>query len=187
MLLDKFGAALQAESAGDVLTTATHWDDLEIQEEAESGSSVTSKIRLPVQVSAQHPGDPSPAQADHHRDPGGETLVSPAGVMVCAITALPAVRGGEQGGRSCSATAHPAGAAPGLLRSGPAALPRPHAAASWNSKANANVGGAVVFHPTAVKDFSMFSYLKNLRKCIKIVLKNVCKDTTFFHRRGRFL
>ncbi|KAM3863538.1 conserved oligomeric Golgi complex subunit 1 [Diretmus argenteus] len=51
VLLDKFAAALHAESAGAVLTTATHWDDLEIQEEAESGSSVTSKIRLPVQPS----------------------------------------------------------------------------------------------------------------------------------------
>lgn len=51
VLLDKFGTALHAESAGAILTTATHWEDLEIQEEAESGSSVTSKIRLPVQVS----------------------------------------------------------------------------------------------------------------------------------------
>ncbi|XP_075888501.1 conserved oligomeric Golgi complex subunit 1 isoform X3 [Nelusetta ayraudi] len=51
VLLDKFGAALRAESAGAVLTTATHWEDLEIQEEAETGSSVTSKIRLPVQSS----------------------------------------------------------------------------------------------------------------------------------------
>ncbi|XP_059203898.1 conserved oligomeric Golgi complex subunit 1 isoform X2 [Centropristis striata] len=51
MLLDKFGAALHAESAGSILTTATNWEDLEIQEEAESGSSVTSKIRLPVQPS----------------------------------------------------------------------------------------------------------------------------------------
>lgn len=51
VLLDKFGAALHAESAGAILTTATNWEDLEIQEEAESGSSVTSKIRLPVQPS----------------------------------------------------------------------------------------------------------------------------------------
>uniref|UniRef100_A0A3Q4G8K0 Conserved oligomeric Golgi complex subunit 1 n=1 Tax=Neolamprologus brichardi TaxID=32507 RepID=A0A3Q4G8K0_NEOBR len=36
-------------SAGTILATATNWEDLEIQEEAESGSSVTSKIRLPVQ------------------------------------------------------------------------------------------------------------------------------------------
>ncbi|KAM9346090.1 conserved oligomeric Golgi complex subunit 1 isoform 2-T2 [Symphorus nematophorus] len=51
VLLDKFGTALHAESAGSILTTATQWEDLEIQEEAESGSSVTSKIRLPVQPS----------------------------------------------------------------------------------------------------------------------------------------
>lgn len=51
VLLDKFCTALHAESAGTVLTTATNWEDLEIQEEAESGSSVTSKIRLPVQPS----------------------------------------------------------------------------------------------------------------------------------------
>lgn len=127
VLLDKFGGALQAESAGAVLTTATHWEDLEIQEEAESGSSVTSKIRLPVQVSAPHP-------SDRHGDPGGETLVSPAAVVVCAVAALPAVRGGEQGGRSRSAAAHPAGAAPGLPESGPAPLPWPHAAAPWHGR-----------------------------------------------------
>ncbi|XP_076609353.1 conserved oligomeric Golgi complex subunit 1 isoform X2 [Chaetodon auriga] len=51
VLLDKFGTALHAESAGAILTTATNWEDLEIQEEAESGSSVTSKIRLPAQPS----------------------------------------------------------------------------------------------------------------------------------------
>ena len=50
VLLDKLGTALHAETAGAVLTTGTNWEDLEIQEEAESGSSVTSKIRLPVQV-----------------------------------------------------------------------------------------------------------------------------------------
>lgn len=50
--MGKFGAALHAEAAGAILTTATNWEDLEIQEEAESGSSVTSKIRLPVQVSS---------------------------------------------------------------------------------------------------------------------------------------
>ncbi|XP_017295183.1 conserved oligomeric Golgi complex subunit 1 isoform X2 [Kryptolebias marmoratus] len=50
-LMSTFGAALHAESAGTILTTATNWEDLEIQEEAESGSSVTSKIRLPVQPS----------------------------------------------------------------------------------------------------------------------------------------
>lgn len=52
VLLGKFGTALHAESAGAILTTATNWEDLEIQEEAESGNSVTSKIRLPVQVSS---------------------------------------------------------------------------------------------------------------------------------------
>ncbi|XP_074553309.1 conserved oligomeric Golgi complex subunit 1 isoform X2 [Halichoeres trimaculatus] len=51
VLLDAFSTALHAETAGTVLTTATNWEDLEIQEEAESGSSVTSKIRLPVQPS----------------------------------------------------------------------------------------------------------------------------------------
>ncbi|KAE8283508.1 Conserved oligomeric Golgi complex subunit 1 [Larimichthys crocea] len=51
VLLDKFGTALHAECAGAILTTATNWEDLEIQEETESGSSVTSKIRLPVQPS----------------------------------------------------------------------------------------------------------------------------------------
>nr|XP_057904095.1 conserved oligomeric Golgi complex subunit 1 isoform X2 [Doryrhamphus excisus] len=51
-LLDTFGTALRAaQSAGAVLTTATNWEALEIQEEAESGSSVTSKIRVPVQPS----------------------------------------------------------------------------------------------------------------------------------------
>ncbi|CAJ1075356.1 conserved oligomeric Golgi complex subunit 1 isoform X1 [Xyrichtys novacula] len=51
VLLDKLGTALHAQSASAILTTATNWEDLEIQEEAESGSSVTSKIRLPAQPS----------------------------------------------------------------------------------------------------------------------------------------
>ncbi|KAM8824978.1 conserved oligomeric Golgi complex subunit 1 [Synchiropus picturatus] len=51
VLLDRFGSALSAETPGSVLTTATNWEDLEIQEETESGTSVTSKIRLPVQPS----------------------------------------------------------------------------------------------------------------------------------------
>ncbi|XP_038130522.1 conserved oligomeric Golgi complex subunit 1 isoform X2 [Cyprinodon tularosa] len=50
-LTERFAAALLAESAGAVLTAATGWEDLEIQEESESGSNVTSKIRLPVQPS----------------------------------------------------------------------------------------------------------------------------------------
>lgn len=51
VLLGNFGSVLHTQSAGAVLATATNWEDLEIQEEAESGSSVTSKIRLPVQPS----------------------------------------------------------------------------------------------------------------------------------------
>lgn len=162
-LLDKFGTSLRTESAGAVLTTATHWEDLEIQEEAESGSSVTSKIRLPVQVSAPNSNDPSPAQADHHCDPGSESLVSPAAVVVRAVAALPAVRGGEQGGRSRFASAYPAGAAPGLPQSGPAALSQPQAAASWHGNAHrhtltharASVGRAVHIQSTAgfLEDF----------------------------------
>lgn len=54
VLLDKFSTALHTESAGAFLMTATSWEDLEIQEEAESGNSVTSKIHLPVQVSSTH-------------------------------------------------------------------------------------------------------------------------------------
>ncbi|XP_057716981.1 conserved oligomeric Golgi complex subunit 1 isoform X1 [Corythoichthys intestinalis] len=50
-LMEEFGTALLADSAGAILENATNWEDLEIQEEAESGSSVTSKIRLPVQPS----------------------------------------------------------------------------------------------------------------------------------------
>ncbi|XP_061606022.1 conserved oligomeric Golgi complex subunit 1 isoform X1 [Phyllopteryx taeniolatus] len=50
-LLEEFGTALHADSAGAILTNATNWEELEIQEEAESGSSVISKIRLPVQPS----------------------------------------------------------------------------------------------------------------------------------------
>ncbi|KAJ8254499.1 hypothetical protein COCON_G00211110 [Conger conger] len=50
-LVSSFAGPLHADSAGAVLATATNWEELEIQEEAESGSSVTSKIRLPVQPS----------------------------------------------------------------------------------------------------------------------------------------
>ncbi|KAL0993565.1 hypothetical protein UPYG_G00109830 [Umbra pygmaea] len=50
-LVGRFATELHSESAGDILATATNWEELEIQEEAESGSSVTSKIRLPVQPS----------------------------------------------------------------------------------------------------------------------------------------
>lgn len=51
VLAHGFTQSLLLDDAGSVLATATSWDELEIQEEAESGSSVTSTIRLPVQVS----------------------------------------------------------------------------------------------------------------------------------------
>ncbi|XP_061866932.1 conserved oligomeric Golgi complex subunit 1 isoform X2 [Colius striatus] len=46
-----FAHTLLLDTAGSVLATATNWDEIEIQEETESGNSVTSKIRLPVQPS----------------------------------------------------------------------------------------------------------------------------------------
>ncbi|NXM68785.1 COG1 protein, partial [Serilophus lunatus] len=50
-LVQCFTHKLLLDTAGSVLATATNWDEIEIQEETESGSSVTSKIRLPVQPS----------------------------------------------------------------------------------------------------------------------------------------
>ncbi|XP_050175172.1 conserved oligomeric Golgi complex subunit 1 isoform X1 [Myiozetetes cayanensis] len=50
-LVQGFTHTLLLDTAGSVLATATSWDEIEIQEETESGSSVTSKIRLPVQPS----------------------------------------------------------------------------------------------------------------------------------------
>ncbi|NXA04170.1 COG1 protein, partial [Sapayoa aenigma] len=50
-LVQSFTHTLLLDTAGSVLATATNWDEIEIQEETESGSSVTSKIRLPVQPS----------------------------------------------------------------------------------------------------------------------------------------
>ncbi|NXD31463.1 COG1 protein, partial [Spelaeornis formosus] len=50
-LVQCFSHTLLLDTAGSVLATATSWDEIEIQEETESGSSVTSKIRLPVQPS----------------------------------------------------------------------------------------------------------------------------------------
>ncbi|NXK32964.1 COG1 protein, partial [Piprites chloris] len=50
-LVQSFTHTLLLDTAGSVLATATSWDEIEIQEETESGSSVTSKIRLPVQPS----------------------------------------------------------------------------------------------------------------------------------------
>ena len=54
VLAHGFAQSLLVDDAGSILATATSWDELEIQEEAESGSSITSKIRLPVQVSRGH-------------------------------------------------------------------------------------------------------------------------------------
>ncbi|XP_017391096.1 conserved oligomeric Golgi complex subunit 1 isoform X1 [Cebus imitator] len=51
VLIHGFTQSLLLDDAGSVLATATSWEELEIQEEAESGSSVTSKIRLPAQPS----------------------------------------------------------------------------------------------------------------------------------------
>ncbi|XP_012968715.1 conserved oligomeric Golgi complex subunit 1 isoform X2 [Mesocricetus auratus] len=50
-LICGFTQSLLLSDAGSILATATNWDELEIQEETESGSSVTSKIRLPSQPS----------------------------------------------------------------------------------------------------------------------------------------
>uniref|UniRef100_A0AAR2KB73 Conserved oligomeric Golgi complex subunit 1 n=1 Tax=Pygocentrus nattereri TaxID=42514 RepID=A0AAR2KB73_PYGNA len=50
-LLASFTGSLHAGSAGSILATATHWEEQEIQEEAESGNTIMSKIHLPVQPS----------------------------------------------------------------------------------------------------------------------------------------
>ncbi|XP_069809535.1 conserved oligomeric Golgi complex subunit 1 [Dendropsophus ebraccatus] len=50
-LVRAFTNTLQQNTAGLALATATQWDEIEIQEETEAGSSVTSKIRLPGQCS----------------------------------------------------------------------------------------------------------------------------------------
>ncbi|KGL74790.1 Conserved oligomeric Golgi complex subunit 1, partial [Tinamus guttatus] len=50
-LVQCFARTLLLDSAGSILATATNWDEIEIQEESESGNSVTSKIRLPAQPS----------------------------------------------------------------------------------------------------------------------------------------
>ncbi|XP_023569889.1 conserved oligomeric Golgi complex subunit 1 [Octodon degus] len=44
--------SLLVDDAGSVLAAATSWEEVDIQEETESGSSITSRIRLPSQVSA---------------------------------------------------------------------------------------------------------------------------------------
>ncbi|XP_066499046.1 conserved oligomeric Golgi complex subunit 1 [Hoplias malabaricus] len=50
-LVGCFASSLHAGSAGAVLAAATHWDELEIQEETESGNTIMSKIHLPAQPS----------------------------------------------------------------------------------------------------------------------------------------
>uniref|UniRef100_A0A672URY6 Conserved oligomeric Golgi complex subunit 1 n=1 Tax=Strigops habroptila TaxID=2489341 RepID=A0A672URY6_STRHB len=50
-LVECFTRTLLLDTAGSVLAAATSWDEIEIQEETESGNTVTSKIRLPVQPS----------------------------------------------------------------------------------------------------------------------------------------
>jgi hypothetical protein len=54
VLIHGFTQSLLLDDAGSVLAMATSWDELEIQEETESGSSVTSTIRLPTQVGLSH-------------------------------------------------------------------------------------------------------------------------------------
>ncbi|XP_069055922.1 conserved oligomeric Golgi complex subunit 1 isoform X2 [Pleurodeles waltl] len=51
VLVHSFTQTLLQEAARSILATATNWDEIEIQEETESGAIVTSKIRLPVQPS----------------------------------------------------------------------------------------------------------------------------------------
>ncbi|VFV34401.1 conserved oligomeric golgi complex [Lynx pardinus] len=51
VLAHGFTQSLLLDDAGSILATATSWDELEIQEEAESGSCIMSTIRLPTQPS----------------------------------------------------------------------------------------------------------------------------------------
>ncbi|XP_018425831.1 PREDICTED: conserved oligomeric Golgi complex subunit 1 [Nanorana parkeri] len=50
-LVRSFTQSLLLNAAGSALAAATHWDEIEIQEETEAGSSVVSKILLPGQCS----------------------------------------------------------------------------------------------------------------------------------------
>ncbi|XP_016297068.1 conserved oligomeric Golgi complex subunit 1-like isoform X2 [Sinocyclocheilus anshuiensis] len=50
-LVGSFATTLHTGTAGSILSTATNWEELEIQEETESGNNIMSKIRLPVQPS----------------------------------------------------------------------------------------------------------------------------------------
>ncbi|KAH0629335.1 hypothetical protein JD844_011333 [Phrynosoma platyrhinos] len=51
VLVQSFTQSLLKDEAGSILATATNWEEIEIEEETETGSSVKSKIRLPVQPS----------------------------------------------------------------------------------------------------------------------------------------
>ncbi|CAI5765722.1 Conserved oligomeric Golgi complex subunit 1 [Podarcis lilfordi] len=51
VLVQGFTQSLLKGQAGSILATATNWEEIEIEEETEAGSSVKSKIRLPVQPS----------------------------------------------------------------------------------------------------------------------------------------
>ncbi|XP_061471666.1 conserved oligomeric Golgi complex subunit 1 isoform X2 [Rhineura floridana] len=51
VLVQSFTQSLLKDQAGSILATATNWEEIEIEEETETGSSVKSKIRLPVQPS----------------------------------------------------------------------------------------------------------------------------------------
>ncbi|XP_054832185.1 conserved oligomeric Golgi complex subunit 1 isoform X2 [Eublepharis macularius] len=51
VLVQNFTQSLLKDEAGSILATATNWEEIEIEEETESGSSIKSKIRLPVQPS----------------------------------------------------------------------------------------------------------------------------------------
>ncbi|XP_026109600.1 conserved oligomeric Golgi complex subunit 1-like isoform X1 [Carassius auratus] len=50
-LVGSFATPLHTGTAGSILSTSTNWEELEIQEETESGNNIMSKIRLPVQPS----------------------------------------------------------------------------------------------------------------------------------------
>lgn len=114
-LLEKFGVVLHAESAGTILATATNWEDLEIQEEAESGSSVTSKIRLPVQVRRTSDTNWEDPESMLRSDGGLLFLLSPVADVVRAVAAVPAVRGNKQGGRPRPSSLHPPGVSADLF------------------------------------------------------------------------
>ncbi|XP_060108300.1 conserved oligomeric Golgi complex subunit 1 isoform X2 [Heteronotia binoei] len=51
VLVQNIMQSLLKDEAGSILATATNWEEIEIEEETEAGSSIKSKIRLPVQPS----------------------------------------------------------------------------------------------------------------------------------------